>query len=518
MLMLHRAQTAPQKSPPQRWPTLWQRHGPTLVTAVLIAAWLVLALRSLQFFCYEDDEGSFLLTALSMLEGHTLYTEIWHNYLPGLVGLVVASFRIGGISVEAPRVAIVLLGAVTMAATAALAAASGRRWAAPVAAALTLAAPNFVRLSRSVMGEVPANTFALLAALAMLSYHRRRRPLWLLLTGAGVGVATLFKYPAIIMLPVVGAELLALTIRERWPWRRLLGSALLLGLGAALPLLLVAVLIDVPTLYEQLVTTHINASQRYGLRLAHNVERLREYALQNNVGLLPAALLGLGLWFAGKRPGAWLLTAWLGLTLPSILISSPLSSHHLYLLLAPVVALAAVALASAPSLLSRRGRPLAPGPLALGLAGVLCVALVVYHLPGTLELTASRLRPAPDDKSEVREVVALLRERAQPGDQAVCDYPMIVFRAGLSSPPALVNTSGLRMGCADLQADLAIAVTQAQRPLAVIFWDNKFLDHAPEYIAWMQREYVEVMRTEVKEQRNNPPKLRAIYLRPDRAP
>jgi hypothetical protein len=500
-----------------RLPTALWRHCPAIVTAALIAVWLLLALRSLQFFCYEDDEGTFLLTALSMLQGHSLYTDIWHNYLPGLVALVVASFRVGGASVEAPRVLMVLFGALTMAGVAAVAGASGRRWAAPLAAALLLATPNHARMGRSVMGETPASALCIAAALAVLCFHGRRRLWWLALAGVVIGLSALVKYPTAIMLPIIGIDLLALAIAERWPLRTLLGAVALLGLASAVPIVLAMALVDLPAAWDQVVATYLHAARFYGLRLGRNTEIIRGYLQQNNVGLVPLALLGLGLLFAARRPGAWMLAAWLGLTLVGSLVSSPLSSHHLYLLLAPLVVAAAVGLASLPASFARLRRPLRPELVALSLLGALSVALLIAHAPKVVALTRNRLTPSPNDHAPDRQVVALLAAHIQEGDQLVCDYPMIVFRAGCSSPPWLVNTSGLRFRNSDLDAQVAIAVSQADPPAAVIFWENKFLNGAPEYITWVQQEYVEIQRDEVIEKRAEPPKFRAVYLRPDRA-
>jgi 4-amino-4-deoxy-L-arabinose transferase-like glycosyltransferase len=496
---------------------LLQRYGPELLSSVLIAAWLALALRSLQFFSMKDDEGTFLLTAQSALQGYALYREVWFNYLPGLIGLLVATFRIGGVNVEVARTVMVLFSALALAGVAALAASSGRRWAAPLAVALLVLTPTWVQMSRSVMAEVPANALLVGAALVALRYHDHRHQGWLIVAGLACGLAISFKYPTAIMLPIIGLDLLLLW-HDRAPLRRALGHLALFGLSALGTLALTMMFVDLPAAWQQVVGSYRAVAQYYVLDLSANLDRLVVFLRQNNAGLAPAALLGLRVLLAERRPPALLFAIWLSLFVSSMLCSALLGNHHLYLLLTPLAVLAGIWLASIPALFARMRHPRHGGAALLAASGALTVIILVCCAPPVLSLTANRLRPRPDDHLAYREMVAVLQDVTRQGDEVVCDSPMIVFRAGRTMPPWLINTSDIRFPCAALDAEDAIAVSQADSPAAIVFWENKYLAGAPEYIAWVQSHYVEVQRQEVIERSGEPPRFHAVYLRPDLAP
>ena len=493
-----------------------RRHGPALLTGALVALWLVLALRSLQFFSMKDDEGTFLLTAQTVREGHALYRDIWFNYLPGLIGLVLAAFRVGGVNVEAPRVLMVLFAALSLGGAAALAAASGRRWAAPVVVALLMLAPNWVQMSRSVMGEVPANALCTLALLAMLRYHRQPRAGWLAAAGALLGASIAVKYPTGIVLGVAGLDLLLLLLRQRTPWPRVLARLALLGLSAVAVVALALLPFDLRAAWGQVAGSYRAASDIYVVDVPANLARVLAYFGKNNLALVPAGLLGLGLWLGERRPGSVLLTLWLGLTLVAMLLSAPLGDHHLYLLQQPMTILAAVALAAAPDLLRRGLARHSPAPALLGLSGAACLLALVWWSPAVLERTYDRLRPRPDDHPAEREAVAALQAHTLPGDLVVCDWAMITFRAGRSAPPALVNTADLRFIIGEMDAARSIAALEASQPAAIAFWEQKLVTFCPEVLAWVDSRYVLLQRDEAAERQGDPIKLHAIYLRPDR--
>ncbi len=501
----------------QRMPRWAQTLGPLLVTLGLLCVWLILALRSLQFFCYEDDEGTFLLAAQSMLQGHALYREIWYNYLPGLMGLVMAAFRLGGMTVEAARTMIVLFGALTLLVTASVAAGTGRRWAAPLAAGLLLFTPSFVRMGRSVMGEVPAGALSVAAVLVALQYHRVRKPGWLALAGLLGGLATSVKYPTAIILPIVGLDAFILLVRERVPFRRA-AKHLLLFVGAAIAIIGLPMLcFDSRSAWQQTVGIYRDSVDYFELRVGKNLYSLVTFLVQNNFGLLPLACLGLGRLVAERRPGAWLLGSWPAVTIVAMLLSSPLTAHHLYLLLAPLAALSAVALAELPHLL--RGlwrRPWRLRHALLGAVGALCLFTLVGFAPETLDSTFDRLKPKPKDKGDERKAVALVVAHTQEGDRVVCDYPMIAFRTGRGSPPSLINLSALRLRLDPLSSETVAAITQDDPPAAVVFWSNRLTERAPDFASWVQREYVPVWANDVTES-DGEVKTRAVYLRRDRA-
>src|SRR5438105_620503 len=81
------------------------------------------------------------------------------------------------------------------------------KWTALAAALLFLASPGVLVLSVSVMLERAAFAIALLAAWLLFRWGKRRHWLWLLASGAVMGVALQTKLTAGLVLPAMASEL-----------------------------------------------------------------------------------------------------------------------------------------------------------------------------------------------------------------------------------------------------------------------------------------------------------------------
>ncbi|MEN6478760.1 MAG: glycosyltransferase family 39 protein, partial [Anaerolineales bacterium] len=143
------------------------RLAPALLTLASVAGWVAVELGHLDFFSFEDDEGTFLLTARAVYDGHALYREVWFNYLSGLMNLLVLVFRVGGVSLTGPRALMVVLTAITMLLASRIARRAFGRWAGALTALLLVLVPAVSSMGRSVMAEIPATVCGALAILAL---------------------------------------------------------------------------------------------------------------------------------------------------------------------------------------------------------------------------------------------------------------------------------------------------------------------------------------------------------------
>lgn len=496
-----------------------QRHWLyALAIVAVLGGWLLLALTHLDFFAFEDDEGTFLMTARSVWEGHALYREVWFNYLAGLMHLLQFAFWLGGTTVAAPRVLIAVITVLTILVASEIARRLAGRLAGFLTALLLAITPATARMGRSVMAEGPAALCGALAVLLLLRHLRSRRLGWLALSGLAATVGIWFKYPTALLLVILVVGLWADTWQHHDHWKSALSRSALLLVCGALPVLLSTLAYDLPAQWEQIVVTYLRSDDYDELNVVRNLGKYYGYLNTNSWGLATLAAMGLVTLFRHQRSMACLLGVWLGGYVVAMLFSTPLGTHHMYLFLAPLAILAAIGLSSLPGLV----RAAQKGALARAkrwdlIGTALATLLLLVLLPQTLGNTATFYRSDRAANEELYEAVALVAEHTQPGDYVISDLGMITYRAGRSAPPWLTNTSGLRFFTGSLTESMVQEVSAAYAPAAVVFWEEKFTDHAPNYVANIQGQYVEIYR-EYEEQDESYYRLHGIYLRPDRAP
>lgn len=494
----------------------WRRFGYPLSITLLLGVWLALAMTHLDFFAFEDDEGTFLLTAKSLWQNHELYQDVWLNYFSGLMTLLELVFRVGGPTVMLPRALMALLAAVTMLLSSSIARRLGGDLAGISTVALLILTPAMSRMGRSVMAEVPAAACGALAVWALQTHLRSRRLGWLALAGLAAGLGIWFKYPTAALLLTLLATLWIAAAREHLPRKAVAGQTALFLALALLPILVNVLWYDLAPQWDQIVGTYMRNLDLYDPNIPRNLDKFGEYFGDNNWGLAALAVPGVLILLRRQRTAAWLLGGWVLVYFVLMLLNRPLGSHHMYLLLAPLAILAAVAMARLPQLVRTSRQRSSVWLARIALAGVF-MALAVFLLlgPESIETTIDRYRYDRKRNEALYEVTAVVAANTLPNDYVVSDLPMITFRAGRTAPPWLTNTSGMRFRTEGLSDKSMLAWNEAYRPVAVVFWEDKFVENAPDFVAEIQATYVEIYRDDVL-QEDGDRRLRAVYLRPDR--
>ncbi len=489
----------------------------TIALATVILAWLAVALTHLDFFSFEDDEGTFLVTAKAVWQGHKLYRDVWLNYFPGLIELLQLAFAVGGTTVISPRVLMAILAALGMLVSAVIA----RRAMGPlagVATALLLAlTPAMSRMGRSVMAEVPAAACTALGMYALQAHLHSGRSAWLIVAGLAAGFGVWFKYPAALALVVMFLALAVSARRRRQPWRVFAGRAVLLIGIASLPVLISSLTYDWSAEWQQILGTHVRSDAERSVNEIRNLGKFYGYLKVNNWGLATLAAAGLVALWRRRRDDAWLVGSWLGLYGLAMLLSTPLGTHHMYLFLAPLGILAGSGLAQLVELLFAARRPSFSRRCRHELAAYLLAALVLLvFLPSSVGQLVDLYRGDRESAAELYHAVDLVASMTQPNDYVLSDLPMITYRAGRFAPPWLTNTSGMRFEAGGLDEATVQAISTKYRPAAVVLFEDKLVENTPGYVAEIQASYVEVYRA-YEPQDENYQRLHAIYVRPDRA-
>lgn len=460
------------------------RYGRPLLGALLLAAFAALSLGHLDYFSWSDDEAVFILTAQAVRQGARLYDEVWFNYPPGFIYLLRTALALGGSPLEAGRVAVLgcgLGGIVLVGLTARL---LGGHWSGLLAMLLLATMPHYLMLSSAVMADVPAGALATGAVLASAVYLRRSTYRWLFLAGVFFGISLLVKPTT---LGEAAVPLLAACLAKRETSRRVRGIAAFAVAGIATMGL--GILLQNPLgLLHHSVTTYLRSRGAFELQVLTNARHVAEYVVHDkyalsHLGTLLLAVLGLWQLARRERKQAWLLGLWLGGTVLTTLLHTPLYRHHLVQLLFPLCALAGIGiepLKAAPAGgRAARGRWVSLAPLAL-VAVELALAVRVDRGP-LWEIEADRFEIA-------QQAVAWLQENTTPEEYVITDGHMLALRAGRPVPPELTNTSRMRIKTQQLTAQEAIALARGYAPAAIIFWENK-LASLDDFVIWVEGHY-----------------------------
>jgi 4-amino-4-deoxy-L-arabinose transferase-like glycosyltransferase len=379
-----------------------------------------------------------------MLHGAVPFRDLFSSQPPLYLWLLRAAFAVGGDTVVAGRALSTVAALAACGAVASIARRAGSARTAAAGALLCGLSPAFWRAARTCQAEAPALALATLGLALVASPRRALRPGWQVAAGALLGLALSTKLlVAPLLLPLLWWS------GRCWAGRaRGLLAALAVALAVAAPHGFGAVL-------REAVGLHLDAlALPDGLSVGGIASR----------AWLPAAAALAGLAAPGRRRLRVGLALWCGASATFLLLHRPVFAHHLALLAPPLAAAAAVGLEA---LWRRAG----PRP-ALAAAAALLLAVGV---PG-------RPREAGATAAEQAALVFIVRSTG-PEARIASDAQMLVFRAGRRSPPALVDTSRVRVASGSL--DTTSALRAAGSAELVVLWNDR-LAAVPGLLGWVR--------------------------------
>jgi len=312
--------------------------------------------------------------------------------------------------------------------------------------------------------------------------------------------------PAALLLAPLPASF---ALRRGWPRVRMRAGArpmaedvalLLAGVLVACLAVLAPFLGDLPAVFDQVVGLHLAAARAMGGGLPGNLAVLG--ATGSEYWLLAAALAALALliWRRAWNTRSMLaVLAWAGASLLFLLAQRPLFAHHVALLVPPLALLAGLVVRLAPPMRAGRRRPAAHGrrgatlralarPTILTYGALILAgsALVVALVIGVVESQRAADYPAAD---RLRVVLAL-GALTLPGDAVAADDQYLVGLADRATPPALVDTSSVRIASGGLTADMLEREITRSDTRVVLFASGRF-DAIPGFRAWVEANFVE---------------------------
>jgi 4-amino-4-deoxy-L-arabinose transferase-like glycosyltransferase len=456
-------------------------------TAIIVLFALAIAMRLYQLGLPFDrdsyDEGVYLQSLRSMATGHTLYRDIFYSQPPFFLLSTYPVYALFGYSLWSARLGIALVSLFGLLGAVLLGNALTGRTGALAALLLAVVDPLFLMQSQSIQAEASSVAFSFLSmglAIYWWKYPTGSRGLLLaILTGVTVALSIMCKLLGVVLL----APVALLVVARLWIVRRP-DVSIIAGIVASL---LTIFLLTVPffgsfqAMWSSVVTFHIDAGRVWSSRLGQsgNTSQL-ETALETLLAL--ASFYGSVTALLRRDWRVLPLLAWFFATTFLLWRQMPLFEHHFVSLTPPLVALSVMGFAV----------PAAGRPMILTWVAVLLV-IVTVALDARTDILYYRNAAARaiDGSAQYQaRVAAELREAIAPGQEVVTDAQFVAGLAERNTPPALVDTSLVRIITGSITASQLESIASDPQVHAVLFYSGRFrLGSVANFHAWVAQRF-----------------------------
>jgi 4-amino-4-deoxy-L-arabinose transferase-like glycosyltransferase len=445
------------------------------------------------------DEGVYWQTLRSMSTGNSLYQQIFYSQPPLFILSTFPGYILFGSSLWSARFTIALVSLLGLLGAFLLGKALSGRLGAIAAMLLLIVNPLYLAQSQTIEAEISSTALSLLAI--GLAYQWWNHPestrglFYAALTGITITSSILCKLLSISVLVPVALLMLARLwqIWHKQPGTRLV-ALLPIVTGITACILTFVVLLPFNGSYQAMlqsvITFHNAAAQVYSRNQQANISIIQN-ALATFLTL--TAFFGIVAALLRRDWRVVPLIAWFFTTFYLLWHQVPLFQHHLVALTPPLIALAVIGIGNQSlQIKGTCGNVMSRATtyfswIAIGLIMITTILNVqqarLYYrtavATSTSELTQLESRVATD-----------LQLATAPTQLVVTDAQFIAGLAGRTTPPALVDTSAVRISTDYLTlSQLESAATQPQVQAVLFFTGRFYLPNVAGFHSWVSQHF-----------------------------
>lgn len=424
-------------------------------------------------FEFDPDEGINLMKAYLLANGDRLYGEIWNDQPPLLTHLLASIFNLIEPSVNLSRSLILVFSTILLWQTWLVLYLLGGVLHAYIGSLFLLIAPNYWKLSVSVMVGLPCITLAMTGLLCTILWHSTRKNIWLVISACCLSLSILTKLFTFFLVPIIAIGIF-LDRGSRKSWQRLQAPALWLTVFSGFSLLILFSLVGIDNIHL-LTDNHTSARSITAFE-----DMALSRSLRNDYRLFLVGFTIWGIIIACQRKqwqvlyfGAWSLVAYF------LLVNHrPVWYHQVLLLHIPAIAMVGYAMGEiiTTAVRSRRFYLRFNGRIILTLFTLAVFYSAILLIGEQSKTTLKEIRSwqtACNAKTiatslDRQFLASIVRSRSQT-DWLITDSPIFAFRARIPVPPATAVLSRKQLETGSITQDQLIDIIQQYQPEQVFF-------------------------------------------------
>jgi len=446
------------------------------------------------------DEGVYWQTLRSMSAGNVLYKQIFYSQPQFFMLSIYPGYILFGSSLWSARFAIALVSLIGLPGAFLLGKTLSGRLGALAAMLLLVVNPLYLAQSQTIEAEVSSTALSLLAiGLVYLWWEHpegRRGIFYAAFTGIAISLSVLCKLLSVsVFVPVV--LLMAARLWHIWnkqPGTRSTGLLpIVAGITACIATFVVFLLPfsgSYQAMLQGVIAFHSTAAQVYSHSQQANFSTIQN-ALTSLLTL--TALFGTVAALLRRDWRVVPLIAWFFATLYLLWHQVPLFPHHLIALIPPLIALAVIGIGNQPLKSSEISSNVAPKatPYLTWIAIALILITAVLNVQQARVYYRTAVATSETGYTRLESNVATdLRLATTPNQLVVTDAQFIAGLADRTTPPALVDTSAVRITSHYLTlSQLESATSQAQVHAVLFFTGRFYLSNVAGYHTWVARHF-----------------------------
>ena len=446
------------------------------------------------------DEGVYWQTLRSMSAGNTLYQHIFYSQPPFFMLSTFPGYILFGSSLWSARLAIALVSLFGLLGAFLLGKALSGRLGTIAAMLLLIVNPLYLAQSQTIEAEVSSTAFSLLAVgLAYLWWEHpedTRGLFYAALTGITITLSILCKLLSVsVLVPI--ALLMVARLWQIWhkqPGTRLTGLLpIFVGIVACivtfLPLLL-PFAGSYQLMVQSVITFHNDAAQVYKSSQQANISTIQD-ALTSLLAL--TAFFGIVAALFRRDWRVFPLIAWLLATLFLLWHQVPLFQHHLVALTPPLIALGVIGIGNQ----SAHNKDTSSSLMSRATTYFTWIAIALIMMTTIVNIQQDRIyyrtavATSASGFTQLESKVATdLRLATAPNQLVVTDAQFIAGLADRTTPPALVDTSAVRITSDYLTLSQLESATSQPQVRAVLFFTGRFyLPNIAGFHSWVAQHF-----------------------------
>ncbi|MGB5713924.1 MAG: hypothetical protein WBM44_23810 [Waterburya sp.] len=426
---------------------------------------------------FDPDEGINLMKAFLVNDGYSLYQEIWNDQPPILTHILGWGINIFGAKVQFLRGLILIFSTLLLWQMWLILYLLGGILHAYIGCLFLLVAPNYWKLSISVMVGLPCITLAMGAVLSIILWHITQKKIWLIVSAFCLSLSVLTKLFTFFLAPIIfiGIVLTQASNRKITSWQKKLQLPalwIIILLSSCLLIFFLFVGIDNIRL---LVENHTSART---IDVFQNIELGDSIKNDYRLFLLGLTIWGLLIAYQRKQWQLFYLGAWSIIAYLLLVQHRPVWYHQVLLWYAPAIAMVGYALGEIITTGIRFGSRyfrfnqrmiLTIFTLGVFYGAVLLVGEQTKTTTKDIKYWCQACNDSVISSSIEGQFLAEIIQSSSQTNWIITDSPIFAFRAGIPVPPATAVLSRKQLETGNITNQRLINIIRQYQPEQIFF-------------------------------------------------